>query len=459
MQRVNRLANKVFRSPLYPIALFCLSLLFLCLGEESFLVAFIILGNVIALALFVSEDLEPCLLPFLCIMILGTVMLFSLERVLPILPFGIPLVLGFFFHFIYYRKPFRPGRSFWGLLATSAAILLGGLFTIPPEEYFAPVTLYYTLGLSLGLLLVYYIYATEYKVKRDYSPISALMVTLFFAGLLLAAVVVWFFLTHFKWFEAESFGAIWENFMYRNTVANLMMICLPAGFYLAGYRVRSPFLQILLFLSGAVIAASMILTSSRTVMLFGPVLLLLCLILFLRGKSAPWVKGCCFGLLLLMVGALLLWQGETILAMLIRKLKDSGGLINPDEARAQMLFASFRDFLANPVFGVGLGSLRNAEIYAAEGCISWYHSYFPQIWGSMGLVGCAAFGYQLYQRVRLALFRPTGESVAVVLSCLGLFLYSQTDPGEFIPVPFAVLGVLLYVLLEYHAEAEGGRLN
>ena len=456
---MQRIANLLFRSPFYPLGLFCLSVLFLLLGEESFLAAFILFGNVIAAALFLSEDLEPCLFPFLCIMILGTVMLFSLERVLPILPFGIPLVAGFVFHFIRYRKPFRPGRSFFGLLATSLAILLGGLFTVSAEEYFNPVTLYYTLGLSLGLLFTYYVYATEYKVKRDYSPVSALMTTLFYTGLLLCAVVVRFFLAHWQWFEGESFGAMWEEFMYRNTVANLLIICLPASFYLAGYRVKSPLLQIILVLCGLSAFVCMILTSARTAMLFGPVAFLLCLLLFLRGKSTLRIKWGSLLFLAITFAALFLWKGDLILDMLARKLVETGGMINPEEERMQLLFASFRDFLANPLFGVGLGSVRNAEIYSAAGCISWYHLYFPQIWGSMGLVGCAAFGYQLYQRVRLCLFRPSAESVAVMLSCLGLFLYSQTDPGEFIPVPFALLGVLLYVMLERHAEEQKGTLT
>ena len=445
------LAKKVFRSPFYPLGLFALSLLFLALGEESFLVALPLFGTVIAAALFLSEDLEPCLFPFLCIMILGTVMLFSLERVLPLLPFGVPILGGFVYHLIRYRKPFRPGRSFFGLCAVSLAILLGGIGIISPSEYFDPVTLYYTLGLSLGLLFTYYVYATEYKVERDYSPVRALMITFFYTGLLLTAVVLRVYLSHPDWMANGYFGAVWSEFMYRNTVANLLMICLPSGFYLAGYGTRSPILQCLFFLGGMVLAAALFLTGARTAILFGALLLLPCLVLFLRGRGTLPVKWGSLLFALAAVGAVLLWQGDMIWGMLMKKINDGGGFLNLSGSRAELLLASFRDFLANPVFGVGLGSLRNAEIYSAEGCISWYHLYFPQIWGSMGCVGILAYGYQLYQRVRLCIFHPNAESVAVILSALGLFLYSQTDPGEFIPVPFAVLGVLLYVMLEREA--------
>ena len=39
------------------------------------------------------------------------------------------------------------------LAAVTIATLLGGLGTIPAKEYFSPLSLYYTLGLGLGLLV------------------------------------------------------------------------------------------------------------------------------------------------------------------------------------------------------------------------------------------------------------------------------------------------------------------
>ncbi|MBO5270174.1 MAG: hypothetical protein J6B77_05270, partial [Clostridia bacterium] len=87
------------------------------------------------------------------------------------------------------------------------------------------------------------------------------------------------------------------------------------------------------------------------------------------------------------------------------------------------------------------------------------HLYFPQIWGGLGLVGCIAFAYQAVLRVKLILFRPNAKTVAIALSYIGLFLYSQTDPGEFIPIPFAALAVLMFVLLERHYEEGRGSVT
>jgi hypothetical protein len=123
-----------------------------------------------------------------------------------------------------------------------------------------------------------------------------------------------------------------------------------------------------------------------------------------------------------------------------------------DEPRWRLFLRSLTDFLEHPICGIGFASSQNADIYAADACITWYHLYFPQIWGSLGLLGCAAFGYQLVLRAKLAFYKPNAATVAIALCYLGLFLYSQTDPGEFAPIPFAALGILMFVLLEHRYE-------
>ena len=87
------------------------------------------------------------------------------------------------------------------------------------------------------------------------------------------------------------------------------------------------------------------------------------------------------------------------------------------------------------------------------GCILWFHSYFPQVWASFGLVGCAAYAWHLGLRARLVRLCRDKRSVAIALTALSLFLYSMTDPGEFMPIPFGMMAVLAFVLLERHAEA------
>ena len=70
----------------------------------------------------------------------------------------------------------------------------------------------------------------------------------------------------------------------------------------------------------------------------------------------------------------------------------------------------------------------------------------------MGLTGMAAFVYQGIIRLRLCLYRPVLKTVGIALSLLGLFLYSQTDPGEFIPIPFGIMAILMFALLDRYYE-------
>ena len=78
----------------------------------------------------------------------------------------------------------------------------------------------------------------------------------------------------------------------------------------------------------------------------------------------------------------------------------------------------------------------------------WYHMMVPQIVGSMGLVGIAAFGFQIFGRLRLIFRRPDFWGLCLGISYLGILGMSQVNPGEFCPVPFELLTVLLFILQE-----------
>ena len=426
-----------------------------CLILEVLLIAFI---------LFMSDDAAPAFLPYMCVVLVGTMMLGvadtgrlgSLGDVLPYLLWGIPLVISIPFHFVFYRKPFRPGRSFWALCVASLAILLGGVGHISAAEYFNPTSLYYTLGLSVGLLVIYYVYATEYKAPRNYDIKRYFLIQMLCIGILCTVIMLDAF---FSWIAVADFSLGASEYLtvtasYRNTVANLLVMSIPSAFYFAGKEKKRSALQVLYFCLGCLFCFGAFITVARTALLFGSVMLVLCVAYYL-GCSGKWIPKLISVLILFVaLGFAVFFLWDTLKMVLLEKLPGES-FMDVTEARWKMLLASFEDFKRFPIFGIGLGSLDHSDILAPiDGCINWYHLYFPQIWGSMGVVGCFAFGYQLVQRIRLALCRPNAESVALTLSYVGLLLYSQTDPGEFIPVPFAGIAVIIFVLLERHEEGE-----
>ncbi len=86
-------------------------------------------------------------------------------------------------HFLRWRAPITVGRSGPGLAAVSIATLLGGLGTIPAKEYFSPLSLYYTLGLGLGLLVTYVLLRSDLAAPRLYDMLQRLMQMLYTLGL------------------------------------------------------------------------------------------------------------------------------------------------------------------------------------------------------------------------------------------------------------------------------------
>ena len=72
----------------------------------------------------------------------------------------------------------------------------------------------------------------------------------------------------------------------------------------------------------------------------------------------------------------------------------------------------------------------------------------PQIYGSMGTVGIIAYAYQFVGRVKLALSKYSLYVTTLLLSYGGLFLMSQVNPGEFCPIPYGLIAVIIFIMME-----------
>ena len=105
--------------------------------------------------------------------------------------------------------------------------------------------------------------------------------------------------------------------------------------------------------------------------------------------------------------------------------------------------------MSRPIFGRGLGYSGNVDLYSPKkGAMYFYHMMIPQIIGSMGTVGILAYGYQFVQRVRLIFRKISHWAMCLGLSYLGILLMSQVNPGEFCPIPYGMITVILFIFLE-----------
>lgn len=445
-------------SPYYSIFLLLLSSVGYLIGGNAMIAVLFVEVQLVALVLCLSDDLFPALLPTLSVIVLGTTMIGKIELLTPWIPYGFTLIPAAILHLFCYskKKVLRTGITLWGILATAVAILLSGIGNLDMTDFEDPTVWYYLLAMSVGLVLLYFLFASEVKREKKYDQMQYFLGVLVSTGILCTVVIG---VNFARWtFGSEGVLRVQEYFdliPYRNTIANILLLCLPAPFYFAGYAQKHPAVGILSFSVGCFFYGAMLLTAARTAMIFGSLMLLIVLVYYFMSHTAWRYKLLNFVIVAAWIGFLAYLFLEPIAKLLTSRL--DGGIASVDEARWRLLLRSLSDFRQYPLFGIGFCSYQNADIYAADGCISWYHLYFPQIWGSLGLVGCAAFLYQLLIRVKLSFFRPNAKTVALALSYLGILLYSQTDPGEFVPIPFAAISVLIFVYLEKHYEMNKGR--
>ena len=216
------------------------------------------------------------------------------------------------------------------------------------------------------------------------------------------------------------------------------MMLLPVTFYRAVRKNAAYSLMSLLFLAG------LFFTKSRSGLLLGGVEFVICIIAFSLLIERRALKYTFFTL-----GVLLLLAGGIAIG---RFLLDPSTSVT-GEVRYSLFLRSVEDFKSNPLFGQGLGSRSNVDLYPGKtGTIIWYHMMIPQIIGSMGVVGILGYGLQLFIRVRLAVKRLSEYTVVFFMSYFGLFLMSQLNPGEFCPIPYGLIAVLLFIMIENEPE-------
>lgn len=445
----------IFVSPLFMLLPTLISLAGILLGEKALLPCILINGELFALLLFLSPDLSAVLMPMMGVLVDGTAYVGRWDTFAAcIIPWGLPIIAAFLYHFWRYRRPARPGVTLLAYLAVSVSIALGGLFVICWEETTTEGGLYHVLGLSVGLVLLYLLLSPDLKEQKRYDIRRQFLWCMLYVGVIACAVNL---VAFFKALSVPRGMVEYViSFVNRNSVCNLLTMALPAPFFFAK-DTKAVYGKIFAFLLGLFFYARLMMTAARTGWIFGTLLFLICLVWFFCGRRDWIVKGV---LLALLLGAFLLafWFRETLIDFFhVRAYVKNGRIFSFDEARMKLLLMSFADFCRYPLFGVGLATMRTAEQAGRPmGCISWYHLYFPQIYAGMGLCGCFAYLYQGYVRFRLSFFRADLPTRALSLCYFGLFLYSQTDPGEFVPFPFAFLALWIFLLLEGRYEEKKG---
>ena len=404
------------------------------------------LALIMCLVLVICDDVIASLFPFLLICSISIKCYDSFDTFIKFAPFAPIPILALLFHFIVYRRKFQLGSTWKGIAAVAVAVTIGGLGKITAAEYFKPTALFYTFGLGIGMLLVYFILNTYYREESpDYTLCFRFSFIMTMVGIFCVFMMAHHYIIYWDNFMAKLSPL---NFQWRNNISTIFMLTMPFAFYLSS--VKYPFV-----FAGAAQYIAILFTGSRGGALGGTVEFGLCLVVLIycdvrhRKRNLIIIASAVTAALTFFLEPMMKFFTPVLLR-----------LVDGDDIREGLVARAVEDFKSNIIFGRGLGYNGNTDVHdPAKFAICWYHSSPFQVIGSFGLVGVAAFTYQLYNRMKTVWSRITQFNLTLFISYAGLFLMSLVNPGEFCPVPYGMLAVLFFIICEKNNIAASKHSN
>lgn len=398
----------------------------------------IIFLNIIGFVLIACRETAVSFLPFMLTCTFAVKCYDSFSVFAPLWWAYIFPIGAVIFHFIFYRRKFVIGKSFFGLAAVAFAVTFGGVGIISAKEYFAPMSLYYIFGLGIGMLFVYLLLRPAFVDTSDYKSSEAFIFAMYITGIFASFMVIRAFWQN----DIAVTGSILPQIQWSNNISTVLMLAMPIPLY---FTRKNP-LHISAVLLFYICAA---LSGSRGGLILGGVEFIICIIAFIffaeKRKEKLLRAGICGGVMLLC--AVLVCFNIIPLSEIFPR---ESVIIAEDEARVMLAKRAAEDFCRAPIFGIGLGNRANTDLYpaAVKGTICWYHTMIPQIIGSMGIIGIIAYGFNIILRFILVIKKKSLQGAVMGLSYLGLLLMSQVNPGEFCPLPYALVAVIIFIFVE-----------
>ncbi len=430
-------ARRFFEGKLFYAFLVLLSACFVVFKWEAY--GAIILLNIGAVALLFCENILSAFLPALLASTFVIKCYDSASLFLPLWWTALFPVAAIVAYLIIYKRKLTVGKSFWGILAVAVSVTLGGAFTLSPADYFSGASMYYVIMLGFGMLAAYLLIRSHVVENVGYDVFERFADMMLTVGAFASFVV---FEHYVRNLQETLFVGNLADVQWSNNIATILMITMPFGIY----KMKKGIGYIAFFVANY---AAILLAASRGGWLMGTLEFCICLVVgifFIKLEKPKKTLLSVFGILIV-VGGLV---GVFLMA---KDMKQASLIIHRSDSRVNLFVRSFEDFLNNPVFGSGLGNWGNADIYdGKQGTITWYHMMIPQIVGSLGLVGIFCYGKQMVERFGMMFSKPSPYVLTLGLSYVGLLLMSQVNPGEFCPLPYELLAVVNFIMIEKYNE-------
>jgi len=350
-----------------------------------------------------------------------------------------------------FGKPlFTAKRSLWlGLLLLSAAYLLSGIGYSQYEALFTQNLLFAFVQIC-AIALPYFLFSGG--VKWEKAPKDYLAWTGFCVGCLLLAEILLVYASGTVVVDGVILRKkIFTGWGMYNNMGGMLAMMIPFVFYLAS-RFNKQWLGIV---GGAVFLVGVLLTCSRSSIIVGSGIYLLCVVLMLsfshNRKSNAIALGTILGFGL--IGILLFRQS---LQSLFEDILNRGLNLN---SRDMIFRNGWQMFKEHPVLG--------STFYPPDNMsYSWstntgFTSFFPARWhntiiqllASCGLVGLVAYLFHRVQTVVLLIRNRSRESVFIACSVLVLLITSMFDCHMFNVGPVLFYSMAL-AFVEYRSAKE-----
>lgn len=439
---VNPKYKNLFSSDILMMLQVVIACIAFCLNNVPLTVTFF--AVYISVLLVMSDDITPVILPF-CLLSMSLTRQYGSkpEDYYVYIPLVVLLVISAILHFIFYPPVFRRGKMLFPSVAVAIALMLGGMFSINVKDYFAPVTLYYTLTLGIGVVLAcVYIYSytrTQGSVVRSLASQMSYF-TLAAVIMLITQVTPYLVQGRFDWY-----------FTWKNTLTTFLLLSSPFAFYVAtkeDFGIKA-WAHYALGIAGYLAAA---LSLSRGGVLFGTVALCVCVIvscIFCDKRNRPFFI--VFSIIAA-VGTMSFALASGLMRKLAQKMQ-----VSSSESRLKLWKEALQNFIKNPVFGAGVG-YRGQFFNPQTGNMYWYHSTPFQIIGTAGLIGVAAYAYNYAIKLKLAFGAKRLFFLFFAIAFLGYEAYQLVDASDFVPIPFVMLITHMFIIAEaYGFSAPDGR--
>ena len=427
-----------------------ISLIFICWLTNAFLVGLAIIVLLACAILIIQRDVTP-IIP---ILLMGVAVI-SQPKVpdnlgVIIVCYLTPVLASIIFHFYWYRTTeFKFGKMSFSMILVFIACLLGGVGSRLPKDGSKTIIAAFLIGMVP--LIFYLLIINLSKMPEDKNILEFMANALIYFGVLVTIQMGTFY---FKNWDAmfRTQGGIIPHLGWgiSNTVANLLLIVIPFGFYL--FYSMNNWKQYVYVVLSTIVLGCICATTSRGGTIFAMLEFFVCiLITLIKSDRKKRIR-----FLYIAIGYAVL-MGLAI-ALGLSKLKTAWDLIfhdgMADSGRLELYREAIGCFFEYPVFGTGLTYRGAFDMYDDTGMYL-FHNVILQIAASMGFVGIACFVYYYFRLFQTIFEEMNFFGYMVIAMLIGFYGYNMLNTGGTTGYPH--LAYVAFIVAVYELYTKQGQ--